>query len=211
MGSVRERTGRCRQARAAGRFARRPGRRARTLLCGLALGLGLAGCAPHRADSTAEQLVEQGWDAFRLGEFVPALRAFQDAQARAPHGSALRLQALYGTAVTWDLRRPGEDPRQAAALYRAVIAAAPTNDLAAWSWLALARMKGDICILIRPPMRPPRGRPSSERASFWAASTPWLPATPLAYLNASFQLIANSSFWPLWQRYWRWSASQNTR
>ena len=56
-------------------------------------------------------------------------------------GSAAALAALYGEATTWALRRPDEDFEKAAVLFREVIEQAPTNSLAAWSWLALARIQ----------------------------------------------------------------------
>jgi tetratricopeptide (TPR) repeat protein len=82
-----------------------------------------------------------GWDLYRLGEFSLALKDFEAVAQGAEPGSSNHLAALYAQATTWSLRRPEEDKVRAERLYREVIALAPTNDLAAWSWLALARMK----------------------------------------------------------------------
>lgn len=115
-----------------------------------------AGCGAGRGGgggSGGERLA-RGWDLYRLGEFSLALREFEAAAQGTGPGSSNHLAALYGQATTWNLRRPSEDKARAERLYREVIALAPTNDLAAWSWLALARMKalpvgGEI-----PPLQP---------------------------------------------------------
>jgi len=51
--------------------------------------------------------------------------------------------AIYGKAVTWDLRQPipSQDDDLAASLYRQIIDEAPAHSLAAWSALAIARMQ----------------------------------------------------------------------
>ena len=102
-----------------------------------------AGCGASRGGSggsTGERLA-RGWDRYRLGEFSLALKDFETVAQGTEPGSSNHLAALYAQAATWNLRRPDEDMARAERLYREVIALAPTNDLAAWSWLALARMK----------------------------------------------------------------------
>ncbi|MGD0093475.1 MAG: hypothetical protein ABSE73_26480, partial [Planctomycetota bacterium] len=107
---------------------------------GLVLVLACGGCAERQNLGDPEQQVAAGWEAYRLGEFNRALSAFE-AAARAPAKSDARLRGLYGLATTWNLRRPDDDPAKAEALFRSVLAEAPDHDLAAWSLLALARMK----------------------------------------------------------------------
>jgi tetratricopeptide (TPR) repeat protein len=113
----------------------------RVALIGVCLTTGLAGCAKsqEKRGSAAARLAS-GWDNYRLGEFSLALKDFDSARAIAPTGSQAFVAALYGAATTWRLRRPGEDLDQASQLYHHVIDMAPTNDLAAWSWLGLARI-----------------------------------------------------------------------
>lgn len=99
--------------------------------------LGVA-CRRTATDSDPRTCVQQGWSCYRLGEYNQALAHFDQALH-----SPLRLQALYGKAITWDLRQPvatQNDPL-AESLYRQIIREAPDDDLAAWSSLALARMK----------------------------------------------------------------------
>ena len=107
----------------------------------VALGGGalMVGCRPSGAGSASSRIAA-GWERFAQGDFAPALAEFEAALAALPGPSPTRLQALYGLATTWNLRRPGENPERAERLYREVIDAAPADDLAAWSLLALARM-----------------------------------------------------------------------
>ena len=107
----------------------------------LVLCLASAGCAQRQDTGDPQLQVAAGWDAYRLGDFARALRSFEAAAARAPEKSDVHVQALYGLATTWNLRRPDEDPAKAEALFRRLLAEAPEHDLAAWSLLALARMK----------------------------------------------------------------------
>ncbi|MCS7048153.1 MAG: tetratricopeptide repeat protein [Verrucomicrobiae bacterium] len=79
-----------------------------------------------------------GWDYYRLGDFSMAARMFEREAARGDAG------ALYGLAATWHWRRPGEDLEKARQLYEQVLAQAPESDWAAWSALALARMKATM-------------------------------------------------------------------
>ena len=99
----------------------------------------LTGCG-HDQGQSPERRIQTGWQRYTQGDFDLAVIEFEGAFSSVPTNSPLRLQALYGLATTWNLRRPDESPERAATLYREIIAAAPTNDLAAWSWLALARM-----------------------------------------------------------------------
>ena len=112
---------------------------ARVLLAGL-LALGLAACQKKSGggqDSAA--LIGDGWTAYRLSEFQNAVLAFEAARAAAEKGADDWAMATYGLATTWDLRRPGEDPKQATQLYREILAAAPDSPMIPWTELALAR------------------------------------------------------------------------
>ena len=99
----------------------------------------VVGCRPGEAVSSSSRIAA-GWERFAQNDFTLALAEFEAALAALPDPSPARLQALYGLATTWNLRRPGENPERATRLYHEVIAAAPDDDLAAWSMLALARM-----------------------------------------------------------------------
>lgn len=112
----------------------------RAILLLLALAACATGCR-REAGPPAPERVRAGWDWYSQDEFSLAVREFDAALAAAPPGSQVRLQALYGLATTWALRRPGEDKQRAECLYRQIVESAPTNDLAAWSLLAIARMK----------------------------------------------------------------------
>lgn len=99
----------------------------------------LSACAKKQAAENPKILIAKGWNNFTLYEFDQAVAKFT-AAADAPEIDD-RLFALYGLATTWNLRRPGEDPKKAVELYNRIIHEAPEHDLAAWSLLALARMK----------------------------------------------------------------------
>ena len=101
----------------------------------------LAGILPVAlAAEPADDLLRTGWEHFRLAEFNLAVKTFEQATTLTKTNPPLRAQALYGLAMTWALRRPGEDPDEAVKLYRQAIAVAPDSESAAWSLLAIARM-----------------------------------------------------------------------
>ena len=112
---------------------------ARLLLAGL-LALGLSACGKKTAGGgDAPALIADGWTAYRLSEFQNAVLAFETARASAEKGSDDWAMATYGLATTWDLRRPGEDPKLATQLYQEILAAAPDSPMIPWTELALAR------------------------------------------------------------------------
>jgi tetratricopeptide (TPR) repeat protein len=114
---------------------------ARVLLAGL-LALGLAACGKktdHAGDVAT--LIGDGWTAYRLSEYSNAILAFEAARAAAEKGSADWAMATYGLATVWDLRRPGEDSKQATQLYQEILAAAPESPMIPWTELALARQQ----------------------------------------------------------------------
>ncbi len=113
----------------------------RLLLAGL-LALGLVACSQKTAKTgDARTLIGEGWTAYRLSEFHDAILAFESARASAPHGSGDWAMATYGLATAWDLRRPGEDPQKATALYQEILSAAPSSPMIPWTELALARQQ----------------------------------------------------------------------
>jgi len=111
------------------------------LLAGF-LALGLSACGP-KAEKTGEApaLIGEGWTKYRLSEFHDAQLAFEAARAGSEKGSDDWAMATYGLATTWDLRRPGEDPKKATGLYNEILDAAPDSPMIPWTELALARQK----------------------------------------------------------------------
>lgn len=99
----------------------------------------LSACAKKQMAEEPKDLIVKGWNDFTLYEFDQAVAKFTEALETTNIDD--RLFALYGLATTWNLRRPGEDPKKAVELYDQIIREAPEHDLAAWSLLALARMK----------------------------------------------------------------------
>lgn len=114
---------------------------ARVLLAGL-LVLGLFACGKKAEEAgDAATLIGEGWTNYRLSEFHDAQLAFEAARDRAQKGSDEWAMATYGLATTWDLRRPGEDPKKATGLYQEILDAAPNGPMIPWTELALARQK----------------------------------------------------------------------
>ena len=111
------------------------------LLAGfLAISLGACGQKVD-SDGDASALIGEGWKAYRLSEFQNAALTFESARASAPRGSDDWAMATYGLATTWDLRRPGENPKLATDLFGEILAAAPESPMVPWTELALARQK----------------------------------------------------------------------
>jgi tetratricopeptide (TPR) repeat protein len=103
----------------------------------------LASLLASGAETQQPSALDAAWDEYRVAHWNQAAEAFQklaDHTATTP-ASDEHLHALYGLACTWGLRRPDEDPDLARSLYRQIIELAPAHDLAAWSWLALARQE----------------------------------------------------------------------
>lgn len=112
------------------------------LFAGLLCAVALTGCG-QTAGTTENPgaTLADGWQNFRLAEYDLAKQDFSSALASAEKGSDEYLQAEFGLANVWNLRRPGEDPARARKLYEQIIKEAPDHDLAAWSALALVRMQ----------------------------------------------------------------------
>jgi tetratricopeptide (TPR) repeat protein len=122
-------------------MANRATQAAGMLLAGL-LVLGLSACSQKAGQAgDVATLIGEGWTAYRLSEFQNATLAFESARAGVERGSDDWAMATYGLATTWDLQRPGEDPKKATELYKEILAAAPNGPMAPWTDLALARQK----------------------------------------------------------------------
>ena len=107
----------------------------------LACALALSACAPKKVASGQENSIAAAWTDYSLAEFDLAIDKFNAALSSSSPGSDIHLQALYGLATTWNLRRPGEDLDKARGFYAQVLSESPRHDMAAWSLLALARTK----------------------------------------------------------------------
>ena len=107
----------------------------------LAGALCLCACTQKKAGAAEGNSIAAAWMDYSLAEFDLAIDKFNAILAQSAPGSDLHLQALYGLATTWNLRRPGEDLVKARGLYEQVLQEAPQHDMAAWSLLALARTK----------------------------------------------------------------------
>lgn len=103
--------------------------------------LWMSSCSRPKETAAAADPLAAGWNDYRMGEFDRGVARFEAALAANPPGSEEQLQALYGLGTIWNLRRPGEDPEKARRYFRQVVDTSPKHDLAAWSLLALARMK----------------------------------------------------------------------
>jgi len=106
------------------------------LLWGVVL---LSGCKKARESESASFLLNRGWENFRLGEFDPAVAAFQAAERIADGKN--RTGALFGEASCWHYRRDGRDTARADQLYAELLASAGEDALVPWSELARIRIR----------------------------------------------------------------------
>lgn len=90
-------------------------------------------------DQDVEILIENGWSAYRIGEFQDAAKAFEAVRLVAEEGSREWAMGTYGLGITWDLKRPGENPKLATQLFTELLKKAPEDDMIPWTELALAR------------------------------------------------------------------------
>lgn len=130
-------------------------------------------------------LVNRAWQDFMGGEFDTAARGFEATIRSAGKDAPERLLALYGLASVWNLRGSGPDPVRAEKLYREVIAAAPKSDAAAWSLLALARMKHLVATGVEPDYPAVRKAYGEVIAAF-----PGHPAAEEAFIHSQATLVA---------------------
>lgn len=89
----------------------------------------------------AKELIREGWTSYRLNEFKDAILKFEAARKGSAEGSEDWAMATYGEGITWDLQRPGEDPKKAKALFEEALEKAPESKVAPWTELALVRQK----------------------------------------------------------------------
>ncbi len=103
----------------------------------------VAACSRRVADRSVDELLDSGWDRYRLGEYDLAADAFDAAAEQFPENDARHVGALYGQATVWNLRTPiGRQDRELASdLYRRITTEFPDSAEAPWSALALARME----------------------------------------------------------------------
>ena len=106
------------------------------ILCALLL----TGCSQEPIPTENSAQLRGGWEAYGTGDYARAIQLF-DAVTKSPESSDAHLQGMYGVASVWNFRRPGQDAPKAATIYTEIASRAPKHDLAAWSLLALARMK----------------------------------------------------------------------
>ena len=102
---------------------------------------GLCGCSKPIELTSDQDPVKYAWNNYRLGEVKRAITTFEMILKSTDDTDENHLQALYGLATVWNLRRPDENPKLATEYYNTLIERAPDHELAAWSALAIARMK----------------------------------------------------------------------
>jgi tetratricopeptide (TPR) repeat protein len=118
-----------------------------TTVRGLTFGLLLiftvlgAGCDREIQATSPKEMIGEGWKKYQMGEFKFAIKAFEKSLEEPKITQDEKVQAMYGLAITWDLRRPDEDQPKAIAYYNQIIQLEPDSVWAAWSSLAIVRMK----------------------------------------------------------------------
>jgi tetratricopeptide (TPR) repeat protein len=100
-----------------------------------------SGCGSAPLVRSPKELISSAWNNYRSGAYSAAIEEFNAAVIQTPETSEDHLQALYGLATTWNWRSPGDDRAKAESLYQKLQQLSPGHDLAAWSLLALARLK----------------------------------------------------------------------
>ncbi len=148
--------------------------------------LGLGGRAGTTEDSRF--LVTRAWQDFMGGEYDTAARGFDATLAVTERGRPEHQLALYGLASVWNLRGSGPDPVRAERLYREAIAESPKSDVAAWSLLALARMKQIVATGEEPDYPAIRKAFGDVIAAF-----PGHPAAEEAFIHQQATLVATLS------------------
>jgi tetratricopeptide (TPR) repeat protein len=104
------------------------------------LSLPVGGCK-EEVQKPADELLAEGWKFFQAADYEHAMPALEGAVKGSTADPVLHQKALYALATAWNLRRPDFKRDLAAKLYQEAADMAPDSDTAAWSLLALARMK----------------------------------------------------------------------
>ncbi len=92
-------------------------------------------------EKPAEEIAA-GWLQFKMGEYKQAARFFQKVLDGVPENSEARIQALFGLGyIQWLKQTPYGEKDVATKLFNEIIVKSPDSEYAAWSKLALARMK----------------------------------------------------------------------
>jgi len=102
---------------------------------------GYVGCGQKAAKEDVADLLAAGWHWFRINEYAYSIKAFEEALEAAGQDPEAQAEACYGLGSAWDFRRPGDFRDKALEFYNRAVDAAPASDAAAWSLLAVARMK----------------------------------------------------------------------
>jgi len=109
-----------------------------------------AGAVDQPAEAGIRIRITQAWDYYRMGEFNKAALIFRGTASLAPAGGDLNLMARYGLGTTLSLRSPDPDNARAEKLFEAIVSDKPGHELAAWSLLALARMRHAVPVGVEP-------------------------------------------------------------
>ena len=94
----------------------------------------------HAGVDSSDSAFDQGWQAYRLGDYEKATRLF-DWSERLATNEADRIRGVYAQADVWNFKSPGKDAKKAANLYRRVAAEDAAGNWAPWEALALVRQK----------------------------------------------------------------------
>jgi tetratricopeptide (TPR) repeat protein len=103
--------------------------------------LAACGCGSPPQAKSPKALLASAWNNYRSAAYNAATEEFNAVMIQTQETSEEHLQALYGLATTWNWRSPGDDRAKAEALYQKLQQLSPKHDLAAWSLLALSRLK----------------------------------------------------------------------
>jgi outer membrane protein assembly factor BamD (BamD/ComL family) len=98
-------------------------------------------CTRAADTTTPPAMLAEGWEHFRFNDFKTAMSTFSRARAAIPPDDPLHAEALFAIAATFNHRRPGADFKHAEILYNQIVTEYPETDAAAWSLLAIARMR----------------------------------------------------------------------